>query len=457
MSNLFNSKAMPIGALIKSLFNTIKSNSFVRKAAVLSSGSAAGHIFTLAVSPFLTRMYRPEDFGSLGLFTSFLSVAGVAVAFQYEVSIISTPNQSDAAYIALGAVLLGIPTSVIAGLALWALIHYSLLGFGGLPWYAPAALACVMCFVGYFATLRYLNLRNQNFRDVSEATFTQNAARAIFQATAGVFGLHDAGLILGETLGRGVGMGRMLRSTWPGLRDYIGNFHWCDCKQALWKHRKFPLLTFPSALIDAISTSLAVPLIIQLYGPKNGGYYALVWRVLSLPSILITLAVADTFHSEIAELVRKTPNAAFSFFFKTSKTLALVGVIPCAILMLCARQLFALALGPQWGVSGAMAAIIAPWYMGQFVVNPISRLVLVLSGQETKLVWDVLCLISIPAVFYVAQVEKLDVLAAVRLLSAVNTILYAAYFVVLLRLVLAFNRSIKVSSILNISAENASQ
>jgi O-antigen/teichoic acid export membrane protein len=441
----------------KSLVNKIKSNSFLRKAALLSSGSAAGHVVTLAVSPFLTRLYGPEDFGSLGLFTSFLSVAGVAVALQYEASIMSASSESDAAYLALGAAFLGIPTSVLAGVALWLLIHYSLLGFGELPWYTPIALAFVMCFVGYFVILRYLNLRIQNFRDVSQATLIQNAARAILQAVAGVLGLRNAGLILGETLGRGVGMGRMFKSTWPELRGYVARFRWSDCKEALWKYRKFPLLTLPSALIDAICVSLAVPLIVQIYGPKTGGYYALVWRVLSLPSMLITLAVADTFHSEIADLVRTNPNAALSFFLKTSKTLVLIGSIPCVILVFWARPLFVLVLGPQWGVSGVMAAIIAPWYISQFVVNPVSRLVLVLSGQESKLIWDILCLISIPAVFYAAQVEKLDALGAVRLLSVVNAILYVAYFAVLLRLALSFHRSLKVRSLMNIGAEKASQ
>ena len=420
----------------------LEANSFLRKVALLSGGSAAGHLFTLAVSPVLTRMFGPEDFGTLGLFTSFLAVSGVAVALQYETCIVSASDQSEAAYVALGAAMLAVPTSVTAGLVLWFLIHFSLLGFARLPLYVPVALSCVMCFVGLFAILRYWSLREQNFREVSKAVFVQNAARAALQVAAGWLGLHNAGLIIGETLGRGVGMGRMFRSSWPELGGYARNFRWSECKRVLRKYWKFPLLSFPSALIDALCVSLAVPLLIQEYGPRSGGSYALVWRVLSLPSVLITLAVADTFHTQIAEHVRERPSRVLAFFLRASVILLFVGTVPAVILLLWARPLFVLVLGRQWDVSGAMAAIIVPWFLIQFVVNPLSRTVLVLSGQETKLIWDVLCLIAIPAVFYVARVRQLDVLDSVRLLSLTNAFLYLVYFAVLLRLIIKFHRSI---------------
>jgi O-antigen/teichoic acid export membrane protein len=196
-------------------------------------------------------------------------------------------------------------------------------------------------------------------------------------------------------------------------------------------------------LIDAVCASLAVPLIVQLYGPRSGGCYALVWRVLSLPSILITMAVADTFHSQIAELVRKAPSEVLAFFFRTTKVLVAVAILPCAILLLSSKPMFVWVLGPQWSESGEMAAIIAPWYMSQFVVNPVSRLVLVLSGQETKLIWDVLCLICFPAAFYGAHRAGLDALGAVRLLSTTATVLYIAYFAILVHIILRFHRSVK--------------
>jgi lipopolysaccharide exporter len=415
--------------------SALRPNSFLRRAGVLSGGSALGHLFTLAISPLLTRLYGPSDFGTLGLFTSYLAVAGCAVALQYETSIVSATNDRDATYLMLAATLLTIPTSVLAGGTLWILIRFSLLGFGGLNWYAPVCLSFVMCFVGIFVSLRYWNLRKHEFREVSRAVVTQSAARAFIQAAAGALHLHDAGLIFGETLGRGVGMGRMFTKVLPDLRVFASQFEWSECRRVLWRNRKFPFLSLPSSLMDALCVSLALPMLIHLYGAASGGYYSLVWRAIALPSVLITLAVADTFHSQAAFFARERPHDILGLFARTSLTLLLIGLIPFTIFICWGQPLFRTIFGSQWATSGAIAALIAPWYLAQFVTNPVSRVVLVLNGQETKLAWDALCILSIPAVFYVARVTQMEVLHTIRLLSLVNTALYVAYFLVLLRVI----------------------
>jgi hypothetical protein len=65
--------------------------------------------------------------------------------------------------------------------------------------------------------------------------------------------------------------------------------------------------------------------------------------------------------------------------------------------------------------------------------------------------WDVLCIISLPAVFYVAQVRQMNVLGAVRLLSIVSTVLYILYFAVVFHLVIKFHRAVSSSCIANTS------
>ena len=89
-----------------------------------------------------------------------------------------------------------------------------------------------------------------------------------------------------------------------------------------------------------------------------------------------------------------------------------------------------------------MAALVAPWYLGQFVVNPLSRIVFILNGQETKLIWDVVCLVALPGVFYVAHQRQLNVLQAVMLLSIVNALLHGVYFAVLYRILMNHHRGV---------------
>jgi len=419
----------------------LRGNAFIRNVSILSGGSALGHLFTLAAAPLLSRLYGPEDFGLLGLFASFLSITSVAVALRYEVSIVSGRDQAEAAYLTLASFLFAVPTSILAGGLLWLLNHFAVLGYGSLPWHAPWLMACAIFFVGVFTALRYWCLREERFAQVSQGIVVQSAARAVLQTVLGVFKLHASGLLLGETAGRCMGMSRMFRGAWPVLRGYCAGVRWTDFTQALWRHRKFPLYSLPSSFLDALGMSLSLPLLVRLYGAAVGGYYSLVWRAVAVPSVVVTVAIADTFHSRLAACARETPAEIMGLFKRTSLSLLLLGSVPAFILWFWGQPLFRFVFGPQWAFSGTIAAIVAPWYLSEFIVTPVSRVVLVLSGQELKLVWDVLSVASLLAVFFAAQWRGMGSLTTIRVLTVVNTSLRVIYYLILVRIIVRFKQT----------------
>jgi O-antigen/teichoic acid export membrane protein len=419
----------------------LRSNSFVRKVGILSGGSALGHAFTLAAAPFLTRIYGPRDFGALGLFSSFLNVVSVAVALRYEISIPSGKDEDEAAYLTLFSLILALPMGVLAAGLLWVLIHSSILGFGGLPWYTPLLLALAMGFVGIFTALRYWCLRRGRFDQISQGVVVQSAGRALFQTAIGAVGFHSAGLLCGEVLGRGFGMSRMFRTSWPHIQRCVRAFHWKDFSGALWRNRKFPLYSLPSGLLDSLAASLSVPLLIRLYGDTVGGHYSLVWKAITVPSVLLTVAIADTFHSHLANCAREEPHHVARLFKRTSLALLLLGGIPALILWFWGVPLFRVVFGSEWALSGAMAAIIAPWYLADFVYVPVSRVVLVLSGQEWKLILDAMGVASLLTVFFVVQWRGIAPMQTIKTLAVVSVGLRLFSFAILSRIVARFERT----------------
>jgi O-antigen/teichoic acid export membrane protein len=435
-----------VAGVAPSWFERLRGNEFVRNVGILSGGSALGHAFTLAAAPLLTRMYGPADFGALGLFTSFLTIMSVAVALRYEVSIVSGRDESEAAYLTFASFMFALPMSVVAGVLLWLLNHFSAVGYGDLPSYAPILLAFAMFFVGAFTALRYWCLREERFAQVSQGIVIQSAGRAILQSAFGVVKLHSAGLLFGEMLGRCMGMSRMFRSAWPVLRGYAAGFRRKEFLGALWRQRKFPLYSLPSSFLDALCMGLYVPLLIRLYGVSVGGYYSLVWRAVAVPSVVVTVAIADTFHSRLAACAREAPEQVMKLFQRTSLSLLLLGSIPTCILWFWSGSLFRLVFGAQWALSGTIAGLVAPWYLSEFVVTPVSRVVLVLSGQEMKLIWDVLSLGSLLAVFFIAQWRFMGPLQTIRVLTLVNTTLRIVYYLILVRIIARFTRAHRAQS-----------
>ena len=128
-------------------------------------------------------------------------------------------------------------------------------------------------------------------------------------------------------------------------------------------------------------------------------------------------------------------------FRTASLALLCIGLVPAAILALWGPVLFGWVFGARWMQAGSIAAVVAPWYLAQFVASPLSRVVVVLSGQERKLIWDVLCLVSLVCVFVSARFWALAPLQTIGVLSAVYAMLYVVYYLILSYVVANFDRS----------------
>lgn len=405
---------------------------FAMNVIVLSGGASLGHLFTLAAAPILTRLYLPNDLGDLGLFNAFVAVAVVIASLQYDVAIVTASNQREAVHLAILAMLVVVPMSAMAGLVLYVLIHYSLVGFGALPAHSALLMVVAILFTGLFSILRYWALRDERFDHVSRALVFQNAGRSISQLALGVTGSHSLGLLLGEVIGRGIGMGRLLRNTWSVVREYDLNFS--DVSKTLLANRQFPLYSTPSSLLNVLGTSLPLPLLMTLYGADAGGYYSLVWRVLAVPVALIGASMADAFHSRAAIFSREDPGRLLWFFHSTSLGLLAMGLVPALLVLFYGKPIFLFVFGSKWEISGAIAAIVAPWFLTSFIVSPLSRLVYVLHGQRLKLIYDILILGGNLLVFWLARHLDWPMLYMITVMSAMNTVSKVVYYFVLLRL-----------------------
>jgi O-antigen/teichoic acid export membrane protein len=407
---------------------------FVRNVATLSAGTALAQSVNIILTPAITRLYSPTDLGVLGLFTSFLGVATVATSLKYELGIVSAATEDEGARLTWASMLLTLPLSLLCGGALYATVHFAWLGYGALPAYAVPLMVATLALTGTFTNLRYWAIRQDRFGIVAKGSLVQQVTRSVLQTVLGFAGAGPAGLLSGELLGRGAGIGSLLRHAWPALKR--------ACKAprreivaTLSASRKLAIYSLPSSLIDTLAMNMLVPLLIALYGSSVGGQFALMQKVLALPLALIATSVADTFHSRLAVCAREEPCKMVSLFTRTSVGLFLIGLGPALVLFFAGERLFGFVFGQPWATAGMLASITAPFFLAQMVVSPLSRLVFVLNGQETKLIYDVLLMTGMLLTFGIARTYKLNLIHTVWAITLVNTFAYIFYYLVLLRIV----------------------
>jgi O-antigen/teichoic acid export membrane protein len=402
-----------------------------RKAMVLSGGAAIALAINLLLSPFIARVYSPASVGKYGLFMSFLTIAAVGLSLRYELGIISAKDESDGARLVFLGLLLCVPASLLCSAALFVIARHSLFGFGLLPAYAPQLMFAVLMLNGVFTVLRYWEIRKSKFGTISRSFITQHAVRSASQIGLGVFHSSTAGLLLGEVLGRCGGLNAMLRDAIPAVKPHILRSNMHDLRETLKAYRKFPMYSLGSEFIDSFSVNMVVPLLVLLHGAEAGGYFALVQRLMAVPIYLVSSNVADVFHNRFADRLRDHPELCPAMFRDTGLILGAMGILPAGLLMLFGRPLFVFLFGPRWAPAGDMASAVAPWSLAQFIVNPLSRVVPVLSGQEFKLIYDFFKIGSVAAVFLTARYYGFAELQTVRWLSLANILSYLVYYAIL--------------------------
>ena len=155
--------------------------------------------------------------------------------------------------------------------------------------------------------------------------------------------------------------------------------------------------------------------------------------------------MADAFQARLALYARENPGGIGRLFQRTTAGLIGMGIIPTALLMFCAEPIFRTVFGGSWGVAGKMAAVVAPYFLAQFVVSPLSRLVFVLKGQRLKLIYDVLALSGMIGVFAFSHWHHLPAIQALTLLSAFGTFTFIVYYLVLARIVWQYRSAVVAS------------
>ena len=296
---------------------------FIRDVLILAGGAAGAQAINVAISPILTRFFKPTEIGTLGLFLSFIYVAAIVLSLRYEQAIVVPKDEAVAARVAILAAGLVPVVAPLAALILLGLIAFDVAGYGSLPTLVVPLAVVALLATGWFGVVRYWLIRGQAYRVISEVQFAQAVGRAVGQVVLGIAGLGVTGLLVADAVGRYVGLGRMVgavRLAIVRLRDSTSESYRSIARE----HWRFPAFGVPSSLMNAAVVALPVPLLAGTYGLVTAGYFALVQRVLGLPLTIIGASVGDALLARMSRQAHDDPAAAIPFFRRTGLGLALV-------------------------------------------------------------------------------------------------------------------------------------
>lgn len=363
-----------------------KETSFAGDVLKLVSGTTIAQGIGVLATPLLTRLYGPEAFGTLALFTSITGIIGVVACLRYELAIMLPETDEEAANLlavsllaVVGVTLLTIPTVTWGRPLLLRLLNAPQLD--PYLWLVPP----VIFFGGVFHALNYWNSRTKQFGRLSVVRVVSSASTHLGKLGAGFGGYPTGGMLIGSTLlGSVLSTSMLAANIW---RDdsclFRQSVHQRMIRAGLTRYRRFPLIDIWSALLNTVSWQLPALLLNLYFSPAVVGHYSLGLRVVQLPMSLVGAAIGQVFFQRAAKAhATATLGQAFA---TTLRRLLDVGMFPVLALAITGRSVFTFAFGPNWAEAGVYAQILAPWVLVWFVSSPMSTVFSVLQRQGVLL------------------------------------------------------------------------
>jgi len=411
-----------------------------RAITVLVSGAAVSQLIVLAASPLVTRLYTPEDFGVLGVFSALLGILGIAVSLRYELAI--PLAEDDASVVNLLALSLTVTLliSLLIGVTLWPWGEVITGWFNAealhpLLWLLPLGLFGSGC----VRALIHWAIRRQAFGRISRNQISQSIGRVATQIGLAFVIPGPFGLLLGHVIGQSAGIttltlafyrrdGRMLRAI--RLRDMA---------RAAARYGNLPTFATGAALLNNGGRLVPALLVAALYGVEVAGWFALAHRILQTPVFLST-AVARVYLSEAPRRARADVDSLYALFKATTWRLLVFGVLSLGLVVVAGPQLFALVFGSVWTEAGRFAQFLALMSLGQLVVSPVSQTLTVFERQDIQLAWDTLRFGLLLLIFFAAYQLAWTPLLTIAVLSVGMTVCHILLFVLTRQVLLGKSR-----------------
>lgn len=402
----------------------LPASTYARNVLTLMTGTTLAQALPIAISPILTRLYSPEDFGRFALYMAVSMMASVVVTGRYELAILLPRQDRDALHVAALAMVLSVVISAVLLIVvlLFADPIATSLGDAALaPWlyWVPAS----TLLLGLYQSLNYLSNRKAQYKRLAISRTVQSSSIALAQLGSGYAGSGAVGLMGGQLTGQVLATAVLARLIWREERRVIRVLRPSRSLALARKYINFPKYLIVAHGFNTASGQMPVLLLSALFSTTAAGFFTLTQRVMAAPMALIANALGDVFRQEASQAYIHQGECR-QIYQKTFKRLLLISAVPFAAFFFLAPTLFSWVFGEQWRVAGEYAQILTPMAFLQFITSPLSSMFMIAEKQRLDLLWQILLLSLVVSSFVLGNILA-SAKGALMIFSAAYCVAYA--------------------------------
>lgn len=375
------------------MINKLKPKSeFSHNVLTLMTGTTIAQAIPIAISPILTRIYTPQDFGVFALFLAIVGFFSVISSFRYEQAILVPKDDEDAINILALGFLINIFISIFLFLIV-VILHKEIANLFNNKeietwlWFAPVTIF----FIGLFNLLTYWNNRKKHYANITKATIIKSIILAVSQIAIGMIKSGAAGLVGGQILSSIFSNMRLAKALLNN-KKLLKNISKETITREAKKYIDFPRFQAPHAMLNNLSSNLPTFVFSALFGIGIVGFYSLATRIIFAPLGILSNASAKVYSQKVSDLYNNNEDA-YGFTLRFLKSLAKKIILPLVVIVAFAPVIFAFVFGENWREAGVYTQILSPWLLMVFTTGAISFIPSLVKMQKKALIIEIFYMI----------------------------------------------------------------
>lgn len=370
------------------LLEKYRNHSLLINTAKLSFSNLLMYVLPIIVTPILSRLYSPANFGEWGVFSSTITIITIALFLSFENTIVKA-EEDEVPLILVICLFIGTLLSALFLIFIEELESWGLLAASGCNT-VTIFLIYLIAYILY--SLSYnLNNRYAQYTPLALANIIQGGSQALFRiALAYIIITSVNGLILGTTIAECITAFFLSVMIFPQIKKY----EWRKCsltklKDTFIKYKNFPLYDAPANLLAFSAFSLPTIILAISYSKSEIGSLSIVFQLLLMPMSLIGSAIGKVYYQELSTNANdksKTKEVTNSIL----RIISIISILPLIFICCGGDKLIVCFLGSEWQTAGSISICLSLWSFPIILTQPLLPIFRVQDKQKKQLYYDIL-------------------------------------------------------------------
>jgi len=349
----------------------------------MMSGTVLAQMLPMLLSPVMTRIFDPADYGVFGLYMAISGILTVLVTSHYNHAIMLPKDDEESVNVIGLCCVIAMAISAVL-LLFFHLLHGTIAAYFDISsigmWMYCVPLSVLLS--GWYSALNYWTNRKCKYRRLAISRLAQTLITLMVQIVFGLLCEGAFGLLLGLLAGQLVSTVVLFAQIWRDDRQVFSE-HLSRAKicSVAVQHKTFAYYLLPADFINAFNNQVPTVLLTKLASAAEVGKYNFTQRILGFPVTFIATSLVDVFKQRAIKDYNEQGNCR-DIYIKTFKSLALAGLVPLVIVLGFAPELFGFVFGEKWRDAGVYAQLLSVMFYLRLVISPLSYIYYIAGRQK---------------------------------------------------------------------------